>query len=74
MVAPRLSQSFTLPAGIPNCWQCRHFGVSHDSRAPYLCRLMGIKTLRLPGTEVLAADGEPCRGYAPKVFQLLDRH
>ncbi len=70
MVAPRLNQSSLLPAGIPNCWQCRHFGVTHDSRAPYMCRLMGIKTVRLPGLEVLAADGEVCLGHTPKTVAL----
>jgi hypothetical protein len=66
MVAPGLNPAAAAATGLPNCWQCRHFGISHDPRLPYLCRLMGIKTLRLPGAEVLAADGEPCHGHAPR--------
>jgi hypothetical protein len=54
------------PARGPDCWQCRHFGLTYDVRHPYLCRLMGIRSRILPAIEVLRADGRFCRGYSPK--------
>jgi len=54
-------------AQLPNCWQCRHFGISYEARLPYLCRLMGIKTRGLPAQAVFQADGRPCQGFAGKV-------
>jgi hypothetical protein len=53
--------------GAPNCWQCRHFGVSWDPKLPYLCRLMGFKSRVTPSVEVLRADGQRCRGFVPKL-------
>jgi hypothetical protein len=52
--------------GAPNCWQCRHFGVSWDPKFPYLCRLMGFKSRVTPSIEVLRADGQRCRGFVAK--------
>jgi hypothetical protein len=52
--------------GAPNCWQCRHFGVSWDPKLPYLCRLMGFKSRVTPAIEVMRADGQRCRGFAQK--------
>lgn len=51
---------------VPNCWECRHMGITYVAHLPYLCRAMGIKTRALPGIEVLRADGRPCQGFAPK--------
>jgi hypothetical protein len=57
----------TSPAGTaPNCWQCRHFRVSHIPGSPYACALMGFRTNILPCIEVLRADGKPCRGFLAK--------
>jgi len=53
----------------PNCWQCQHFGISYDTKLPYLCRLMGFKTKMLPAIEVLRADGQYCQGFHPKSVQ-----
>lgn len=50
----------------PNCWQCRHFKVSHLPATPYACGLMGFRTNILPCIEVLRADGKPCRGFMAK--------
>jgi hypothetical protein len=49
------------------CWECRHFGSSHDARLPYLCRVLGIKTRVLPSLEVLRVDGRACQGFTPKL-------
>ena len=50
----------------PNCWQCRHFTISHIPSAPYACRLMGFQSRLLPSLEVLRTDGQFCRGFSPK--------
>ena len=60
------SANQTAQDGAPNCWQCRHFGVSWDPKLPYLCRLMGFKSRVTPSVEVFRADGQRCRGFAPK--------
>lgn len=51
---------------MPNCWDCRHMGITYVAKMPYLCRAMGIKTRALPGIEVLRADGHACRAFDPK--------
>ena len=51
---------------LPNCWNCRHMGITYEAHQPYLCRAMGIKTRALPGIEVFRADGRPCQGFDPK--------
>ncbi len=51
---------------MPNCRDCRHFGISWRAEAPYLCRLMGFRSRNLPSVEVRKADGRPCRGFSPK--------
>ena len=50
----------------PNCWQCRHFAVSHVPSSPYACRLMGFQSRVLPSIEVLRTDGQFCRGFVGK--------
>ncbi len=50
----------------PNCWQCRHFAISWDPKVPYVCRMMGFKSRMVPSFEVFRADGNHCRGFAPK--------
>ncbi len=50
----------------PNCWGCRHFQITWDTRMPYGCRLMGFKTKVLPSIEVLRADGHFCLGFEEK--------
>ena len=54
------------PQARPSCWACRHFGISHDARLPYLCRSIQIKTRTLPAEEVFRASGQECSGYEPK--------
>jgi hypothetical protein len=54
------------PKSGPNCWQCRHFAITHIPAMPYACRLMGFQSKLLPCIEVLRTDGCPCRGFLPK--------
>ena len=49
-----------------NCWQCQHFGISHDPSLPYQCTQFGIKSRAMPSVVVLQADGRPCMGFLPK--------
>ncbi|WP_416545187.1 hypothetical protein ACHEXK_08420 [Limnohabitans sp. DCL3] len=50
----------------PNCWQCRHFAITHLPFSPYACRAMGFQSRLLPSIEVLRIDGRFCRLHAPK--------
>jgi len=54
------------PATRPDCWQCRFFGLTYRPQTPYCCMRMGFMSRQLPAFEVLAADGNPCRGFQPK--------
>ena len=54
------------PSSAPDCWQCRHFGLTYEPRQPYLCRLMGFKSSQLPCRDVLLIDGRHCRGFESK--------
>ena len=48
------------------CYRCRHFGVSYQPAMPYLCRIMGFKSKRLPILEVQSVDGRGCLSFAAK--------
>jgi hypothetical protein len=50
----------------PNCWQCRHFAVSHVPSSPYACRAMGFQSRLLPALEVLRVDGQFCQLFHAK--------
>ena len=50
----------------PNCWQCRHFQITHHKSFPYACAVMGFKSRQLPCLEVLRADGETCKRFELK--------
>lgn len=54
------------PPASPNCWHCRHFGLTYQPQMPYVCRQMGFKSQKLPAWDVLLIDGKPCRGFASK--------
>jgi hypothetical protein len=58
----------------PNCWGCRHFQITWDTRMPYGCRLMGFKTKILPSIEVLRADGHFCLGFEEKEPPLAEQN
>ncbi|WP_199172544.1 hypothetical protein [Limnohabitans sp. 15K] len=50
----------------PNCWQCRHFAITHIPSSPYACRSMGFQSRLLPSLEVLRVDGQFCRLFLAK--------
>jgi hypothetical protein len=49
-----------------NCFECRHFFVTHEPIHPYGCRAMGFKTREFPCAAVLRSSGEPCLLQEPK--------
>ena len=51
----------------PDCRRCKHFAVSWDPAAPYLCRGFGFKSRNLPSWEVQQADGAPCRLFGARL-------
>ncbi|OIP51038.1 MAG: uracil-DNA glycosylase [Deltaproteobacteria bacterium CG23_combo_of_CG06-09_8_20_14_all_60_8] len=53
-------------AGRINCFQCRHFYVTHEPAFPYGCRVMGFKSQRLPATVALENSGMNCQSFAAK--------
>lgn len=57
------------PAPEALCHRCRHFGLSYQAAMPYVCRIMGFKSKRLPIFEVQSADGRSCLSFAPKLAQ-----
>lgn len=50
------------PAPAPDCRRCAAYFITHDAAFPYGCRVMGVHCRGLPGKDVLAASGAPCRG------------
>ncbi len=52
----------------PNCWQCRHFAITHIPSSPYACRSMGFQSRLIPSLEVLRVDGQFCRLFSPKAI------
>ena len=54
------------PSRGPNCWQCRHFSITHIPSSPYACRSMGFQSRLMPSLEVLRVDGQFCRLFAAK--------
>lgn len=54
------------PRGAP-CSQCVHYFITFDVRFPYGCRAMGFKSRQQPKNEILAATGEACVTFTPKV-------
>ncbi|MGE5855930.1 MAG: uracil-DNA glycosylase [Syntrophaceae bacterium] len=49
-----------------NCFECRHFFVTHEPFHPYGCRAMGFKARELPCAAVLHSSGEPCLCHVQK--------
>jgi hypothetical protein len=49
-----------------NCFECRHFFITHEPDRPYGCQAMGFKSRELPSAVVLRSSGEPCLLHMPK--------
>jgi len=62
------------PGGVPDCFRCRSYFVTHESTAPHGCRGFGFKSLRLPRDEVRLSSGHECGLFEPKPTQRPDAH
>ncbi len=49
-----------------NCFECRHFFITHEPALPYGCRAMGFKSRELPCAVVLRSSNAPCLLLEPK--------
>ncbi len=49
-----------------NCFECRHFFITHEPALPYGCRAMGFKSRELPCAVVLRSSDAPCLLLQPK--------
>ena len=49
-----------------NCFECRHFFITHEPAHPYGCQAMGFMSRELPSSAVLRNSGEPCLLHVPK--------
>ncbi|MDX1807810.1 MAG: uracil-DNA glycosylase [Paenisporosarcina sp.] len=49
-----------------NCFQCRHFYVTWDTRHPRGCRAYQFKTRELPSVVVKRSSGTDCMNFQPK--------
>jgi hypothetical protein len=56
--------------GIPlkkiNCFECRHFFITHEPAHPYGCNAMGFKSREMPSAAVVSSSGEACIVFEPK--------
>jgi hypothetical protein len=50
----------------PDCLKCVHFRITWDPAFPRSCTVFGIKSARLPSTEVFIATGKQCPSFSRK--------
>ncbi|MBF0465953.1 MAG: uracil-DNA glycosylase [Nitrospirae bacterium] len=49
-----------------DCFKCRNFYITWDSKFPYGCRGLGFKSKALPSREVKIASGTECLKFIKK--------
>ncbi len=49
-----------------NCFECRHFIITHEPARPYACQAIGFKSRELPSAAVLRNSGVACLLHDPK--------
>ena len=49
-----------------NCFQCRHFTVTWNSKFPRACKFYGFKTAEFPSATILRTTGSACLGFEKK--------
>jgi hypothetical protein len=47
----------------PDCATCAHYFITHEAATPHGCRLLKLKSRRMPHLDVLEASGMPCLAY-----------
>ena len=49
-----------------NCFECRHFFITHEPAHPYGCQAMGFKSREMPCRTVHEASGMRCLKFEKK--------
>lgn len=49
-----------------NCRKCKHFIITWDLKAPYGCKIFGMKTKQMPSIEVYKTSGTECVKFQVK--------
>ncbi len=49
-----------------NCWNCLHFGITHEKKFPYKCNAMHFKSRQLPSDVVVKVEGDKCLSFLKK--------
>ena len=49
-----------------NCWNCLHFGITHEKKFPYKCNAMHFKSRQLPSDIVVKVEGDKCLSFLKK--------
>ncbi len=49
-----------------NCWNCRHFAITHEKKFPYRCNAMNFKSRQLPSDVVVQVEGDRCLSFLKK--------
>jgi hypothetical protein len=49
-----------------NCFECRHFIITHEPAHPYGCQAMGFKSREMPSAAVASSSGEACLVFESK--------
>jgi len=49
-----------------NCFECRHFFITHEPAHPYGCQAMGFKSREMPSSAVFHGSGAECLLVCPK--------
>ena len=49
-----------------NCWECTHFGITHEKNFPYKCGAMNFKSKSLPSNLVIEVEGNRCLSFNRK--------
>ncbi|MCL1823054.1 MAG: uracil-DNA glycosylase [Oscillospiraceae bacterium] len=50
-----------------NCFKCRHFTITWESKFPKACNLYEFKSAQMPSLTVFKTTGSPCAGFEEKV-------
>lgn len=49
-----------------NCFECRHFFITHEPAHPYGCQAMGFKSREMPSAAVVSSTGGACLVFESK--------
>ena len=49
-----------------NCFKCRYFQITWDTKFPRSCKLYEFKSAKMPSVAILETTGEHCVGFELK--------